>query len=82
MAVSITDDLIAGDVPATRLYPGGPKPTTGWLVRGVVIELDGGNRIRRAMTGFGAGESDPRVWVGVTDVARDRDAPFHTLEAS
>ena len=61
MAVSITDDLIAGDVPATRLYPGAPKPATGWLVRGVVIELDEGNRIRRAMMGFGAGESDLRV---------------------
>ena len=82
MAVSMTDDLIADGVPATRLYPGDPKPTSGWLVRGVATELDEGNRIRRAIVGFGAGESELQVWVGVTDLARDPDAPFYTLEAS
>ena len=81
MATSITDDLIDDGVPAKRLAPGDPKPTSGWLVRGVVTELDEGNQIRRAMVGFGAGESELQLWVGVTDLARNPDAPFYTLDA-
>ena len=82
MATSIADDLVDDGVPAKRLYPGDPKPTSGWLVRGVVTELDEGNQIRRAMVGFGAGESELQLWVGVTDLARNPDAPFYTLGAS
>jgi hypothetical protein len=82
MAASITDDLNSDGVPAKRLYPGEPKPTSGWLVRGVVTELDEGNQIRRAMVGFGAGESELHLWVGVTDLARNPDAPFYTADAS
>jgi hypothetical protein len=82
MAASITDDLIGDGVSAQRLYPGEPRPTSGWLVRGVVTELDEGNQIRRAMVGFGAGASELSLWVGVTDLARNPDAPFYTLDAS
>jgi len=82
MATSITNDLNEDGVPARRLYPGDPRPTSGWLVCGVVTELDEGNQIRRAMVGFGAGESELSLWVGVTDLARNPDAPFYTVEAS
>src|SRR5262245_21296207 len=82
MATSITNDLIDDGVPAKRLYPGDPKPTSGWLVRGVVTELDEGNQLRRAMVGFGAGESELQLWVGVTDLATNPDAPFYTVQAS
>ena len=82
MAASITDELIDDGQPAKRLGPSEPKPTSGWLVRGVVTELDEGNQIRRAMVGFGAGESELQLWVGVTDLARNPDAPFYTVEAS
>jgi hypothetical protein len=82
MSASITDDLIDDGVPARRLEAGDPKPTSGWLVRGVVTELDEGNQLRRAMVGFGAGESELQLWVGVTDLARNPDAPFYTLDAS
>jgi len=82
MAESITSDLVGDGVPARRLYPGEPRPSSGWLVRGVVTELDEGNQLRRAMVGFGAGESELQLWVGVTDLARNPDAPFYTVEAS
>jgi hypothetical protein len=81
MAASITDDLNSDGVPAQRLHVGDLRPTSGWLVRGVVTELDEGNQLRRAMVGFGAGESELQLWVGVTDLARNPDAPFYTLEA-
>jgi hypothetical protein len=82
MAASITEDLIGDGVPAQRLRPGDPTPTSGWLVRGVVTELDEGNQLRRALVGFGAGESELTLWVGVTDLTRNPDAPFYTLNAS
>jgi hypothetical protein len=82
MAASITDDLNSDGVPAQRLYAGDPKPASGWLVRGVVTQLDEGNQLRRAMVGFGAGESELQLWVGVTDLAKNPDAPFYTLDAS
>jgi hypothetical protein len=82
MAASITDDLNEDGVPAQRLSAGDPKPTSGWLVRGGVTELDQGNQLHRAMVGFGAGASALQLWVGVTDLARNPDAPFYTLVAS
>jgi hypothetical protein len=82
MAASITDDLNSDGVPARRLYPGEPRPAQGWLVRGVVTELDEGNQLRQAMVGFGAGASELSLWVGVTDLARDPDVPFYTLDTS
>src|SRR5215475_2294238 len=82
MAASITDDLNEDGVPAQRLSASDPKPTSGWLVRGGVTELDQGNQLRRAMVGFGAGASELQLWVGVTDLARHPDVPFYTLDAS
>ena len=82
MAESITSDLVDDGIPARRLNAAEPKPASGWLVRGVVTELDEGNQLRRAMVGFGAGESELQLWVGVTDLARNPDAPFYSLDAS
>jgi hypothetical protein len=82
MAASITDDLVSDGVPAQRLHPGEARPARGWLVRGVVTELDEGNQLRQAVVGFGAGASELSLWVGVTDLARDPDAPFYTLDTS
>src|SRR5215475_12986923 len=58
MAASITEALNEDGVPAQRLSAGAPQPTSGWLVRGVVTELDEGNQLRRAMVGFGTGASE------------------------
>jgi len=63
------------------VHAGDPRATSGWLVRGVVTELDEGNQLRRAVVGFGAGKSELQLWVGVTDLARNPDAPFYTLDA-
>jgi uncharacterized protein DUF4410 len=82
MAESITSDLIDQGIPAQRLYADSARPANGWLVRGVLTELDEGNQLRRAMVGFGAGESELQLWVGVTDLARNPDAPFYTIDAS
>ena len=51
-------------------------PKEGWLVRGVFTEVDEGNRMKRAVIGFGAGATSMEVQVSVIDLAVDPDAPF------
>lgn len=82
MSESLVDDLNKAGLPARRLLPDDPRPTSGWLVRGVITELDEGNQLKRAMVGMGAGETQLELWVGVSDAARNPDAPFYTLEAA
>jgi hypothetical protein len=82
MADSLVDDLNNAGLPAQRLYRDDPRPTNGWLVRGVVTEVDEGNQLKRAIVGFGAGETELQLWVGVSDIRSNPDAPFYTLEAA
>ncbi|MGH7332540.1 MAG: DUF4410 domain-containing protein [Candidatus Rokuibacteriota bacterium] len=82
MADSLVDDLNKAGLPAQRLYADDPRPSNGWLVRGVVTDVDEGNQLKRAIVGFGAGETELQLWVGVSDIARNPDAPFYTLEAA
>ncbi|WP_176061297.1 DUF4410 domain-containing protein [Paraburkholderia sp. BCC1876] len=63
MADALTDDLKKGGVDARRSAPGQPLPPAGWQVRGVFLNVDDGNRLRRAMVGFGAGQNTIQVAV-------------------
>lgn len=63
MADALTADLKKGGVDARRIAPGQPSPAAGWQVRGVFLSVDDGNRLRRAMVGFGAGQNDIQVAV-------------------
>jgi hypothetical protein len=68
LASSLVDDLNRKNLPAQRLIAGGPMPTHGWLVRGAFLEVASGNRLQKAVIGFGAGNSDAQLYVGVTDL--------------
>ncbi|TDY20412.1 uncharacterized protein DUF4410 [Paraburkholderia sp. BL6665CI2N2] len=63
MAEALTDALKKAGVDARRSAPGQPLPASGWQVRGVFLSVDDGNRLRRAMVGFGAGQNDIQVAV-------------------
>jgi hypothetical protein len=63
MADALTDDLKSGGVDARRIAADQPLPTDGWQVRGVFLNVDDGNRLRRAMVGLGAGQNDIQVAV-------------------
>ncbi|ANB77305.1 hypothetical protein AYM40_35055 [Paraburkholderia phytofirmans OLGA172] len=63
MADALTADLKKGGVDARRIAPSQPLPAAGWQVRGVFLSVDEGNRLRRAMVGFGAGQNDIQVAV-------------------
>ncbi|HLX27541.1 MAG TPA: DUF4410 domain-containing protein [Casimicrobiaceae bacterium] len=68
LANSLVDDLNRKKLPAQRLVAGAPLPMHGWLVRGAFLEVASGNRLQKAVIGFGAGNSDAQLYVGVTDL--------------
>ena len=76
MAESLVSDLTEAGVPAQRLAAGGVLPADGWLLHGTFVEVDEGNRIRRAVIGFGSGGSYMEVMVGINDLAKNPEAPF------
>jgi hypothetical protein len=77
MADTLTADLIKAGVAAQRLAPGGELPETGWRVRGVFLSVDDGNRLQRAIVGFGAGQSDLQVAVAFDDLSKPGQAPLY-----
>jgi Domain of unknown function (DUF4410) len=70
MANSLTKDLTKSGFTAVRLQPGMPVPNQGWLVRGIFLQVDEGNRLRRAMIGFGQGQTDLQLVATVDDLSR------------
>ena len=68
LATSLVADLKRKNLPAQRLAADAPKPARGWLVRGAFLEVVNGNRLQKAVIGFGAGNSDAELYVGVTDL--------------
>ena len=76
LSESLVADLITAGIPAARIPPGITLPADGWLLHGVFVEVDEGNRVRRAVVGFGSGASHMEVMVGVNDLAKNPEAPF------
>ena len=50
-------------------------------MRGVFTEMDQGNRAIRAVIGFGAGATEMELYVSISDLAIDPDAPFMVFGA-
>jgi hypothetical protein len=61
---------------SSRLEPGAFTPSAGLLVGGEFLEVDEGNRMQRAMVGFGSGSEEVKVQVEVYDLAKDPNSPF------
>jgi hypothetical protein len=81
MSSTLVGDLTDAGLNARRLPAGELLPSEGWLVRGVFVQLDEGNRLRRALIGFGSGATKLKVIVWVSDLARG-SASFCELDAS
>ena len=73
---TIVAELNSAGIRATRLEPGTLTPQDGLLVGGEFLEVDEGNRMRRAMVGFGSGSEEIKVQVEVYDLARNPTTPF------
>lgn len=78
MAEALVRGLTAKGLPARRLAGAGAGlPASGWLVSGVFTEVDEGNRLKRAIMGFGQGATRMEVQVGLGDLAGPNpQAPF------
>lgn len=61
---------------------GMPQPTRGWVINGSFLEVDEGNRLRRAVIGFGSGATDMEIEVDVTDLSSHPNTPFLILSSS
>ena len=77
MAEALVDAFNRKNLPAQRLAASNNLPPKGWLINGVFTEVDEGNRIQRAVLGFGQGSTQMTVQVGVSDLASNNpQAPF------
>ena len=76
LSSTIVSGLNNAGIAASRLEPGAFTPASGLLVGGEFLEVDEGNRMRRAMVGFGAGSEEVKVQVQVFDLAKDPNTPF------
>src|SRR5262245_29417761 len=73
---TIVAELNNSGIRGSRLEPGAFMPQDGLLVGGEFLEVDEGNRMRRAMVGFGSGSEEIKVQVEVYDLAKDPNSPF------
>jgi hypothetical protein len=81
MGDSIVEDLGKKGFQAHRVPAGTALPPQGWLVRGAFLQVDEGNRLRRAIIGFGAGQTDVQVAVAVDNLSANQPPlPLYELE--
>jgi hypothetical protein len=77
MAQTVVDDLRKKGIDARRLPAGDAAPAQGWLVRGVFLSVDEGNRVERAMVGFNSGKSQFEVGFTADNLATQAPAPLY-----
>ncbi|MCX5733153.1 MAG: DUF4410 domain-containing protein [candidate division NC10 bacterium] len=76
MADSLVASLTEAGVSAQRIAPGAQLPPDGWLLHGAFVEVGEGNRLKRAVIGFGQGSTSMEVMVAVSDLVKRPIAPF------
>lgn len=84
LAQDLTQELQTQGVNALRL-PGGEygRPLQGWLIQGVFLDVDEGNRIKRAVMGFGKGSTQMEIQVAISDLqSQGRTPPFAVFGTS
>ena len=81
MSSQLVQDLTEAGMVARRLISAEPLPKDGWLVRGVFVSVDEGNRLRRAVVGFGAGHTDLQVLVSVSNLRQGAPQPMYEIKS-
>jgi hypothetical protein len=76
MAVGLVRNLRKQGVNAERVAAGAELPEEGWFVQGRFTAVDEGNRLRRAVIGFGQGATQMEIRVAVADLAEGAGVPF------
>ena len=71
MSQSLIRNLRNKGFTAQRLSgPQATLPRDGWLLQGIFTEVDEGNRIKRAVIGFGRGATSMNIQVGVSNLGQ------------
>jgi Domain of unknown function (DUF4410) len=81
MAKDIVQDLTKAGYKAHRLAATDVRPSEGVWVHGVFTELSEGNRLRRAVIGFGTGQAKMDLYVTMNDLSQP-DQPLYTAGTS
>ena len=81
MSKSLVKDLSKAGLSCSRLAPGTPLPTEGWLVRGSFTKVNEGNRLQRSMIGMGQGQTDVQVLSCVNDLSKGPPKPLQEISA-
>ena len=76
LSETIAKELTEMKIPATRAERTAPWPAEGFVVGGQFLQVDEGNRLKRAVVGFGAGATEALVQVEVYDLAQSREQPI------
>lgn len=76
LSETIAKELTGMKIPASRAVRTAPLPAEGFVVGGEFLQVDEGNRLKRAVVGFGSGASEAMVQVEVYDLAQSRDQPI------
>jgi hypothetical protein len=80
MSNSIVGDLQKAGYKAQRLTAGAPKPSVGAWVHGVFTQADEGNRLHRAVIGFGSGQATMQLFVTLTALWNPQKPLYETSE--
>jgi hypothetical protein len=75
LSETIANELADRKIPARRESVVSPLPADGLMVSGQFMQVDEGNRLKRAVVGFGAGATEVLVQVAVYDLVQSRDQP-------
>jgi hypothetical protein len=70
----IVANLQKAKIPAKRLEDNADRPASGWLVNGELMDVEEGNRMQKAVLGFGIGNSKATLFVNVRDAAKPKEA--------
>ncbi|MBV8772509.1 MAG: DUF4410 domain-containing protein [Deltaproteobacteria bacterium] len=76
MTDSIVEDLRTLGLNASRLTATGQALAEGWLVRGTFIHTDEGNRLKRALVGFGDGKTELQMLISLDELGAGTPRPF------
>jgi len=80
MSKDLISDLQKAGYKAQRLGPDDPAPTTGALVSGVFTEVDEGNRMHRALIGFGSGSAKMELYVTLSNLANPQKPLYNVTQ--
>lgn len=79
MSNELVADLHQAGYKALRLDQADTRPASGMIVQGVFTEFDEGNRLHRALIGFGSGNAKMNLYVTMADLAAP-DKPLYNMQ--